>query len=125
MDDSADTVRVTTMHGVKGLEFRAVAVTGVTATALPLMDHVTSPDLDENQHRSDLAAQRSLLYVACTRAREALYVSWHGDPSPVPFPSGDPGRVPLPRQARAPRRAGTCCKAGGPPPTPELSTGSW
>ena len=82
VDDSADAVRVTTMHGVKGLEFREVAVTGVTATALPLMDHVTSPDLDENQHRSDLAAQRSLLYVACTRAREALYVSWHGDPSP-------------------------------------------
>ncbi|GAA3965783.1 AAA family ATPase [Thermobifida alba] len=82
VDDSADTVRVTTMHGVKGLEFRAVAVTGVTASALPLMDHVTSPDLDENQHRSDLAAQRSLLYVACTRAREELYVSWHGEPSP-------------------------------------------
>ncbi len=82
VDDSADAVRVTTMHGVKGLEFRAVAVTGVTAAALPLMEHVTSPDLDENQHRSDLAAQRSLLYVACTRAREALYVSWHGEPSP-------------------------------------------
>src|SRR5690606_38829215 len=80
--DEAGSVRVTTMHGVKGLEFRAVAVTGATAAALPLMDHVTSPDIDENQHRADLDAQRSLLYVACTRARERLYVSWHGEPSP-------------------------------------------
>ncbi|MFW5419954.1 AAA family ATPase [Nocardiopsis sp. CNT-189] len=80
--DEAGSVRVTTMHGVKGLEFRAVAVTGATASALPLMDHVTAPDIDENQHRADLDAQRSLLYVACTRARERLYVSWHGDPSP-------------------------------------------
>jgi ATP-dependent exoDNAse (exonuclease V) beta subunit len=46
------------------------------------MDHVTSADLDENQHRADLDAQRSLLYVACTRAREHLYVTWHGAPSP-------------------------------------------
>ncbi|WP_067966856.1 3'-5' exonuclease [Nocardiopsis trehalosi] len=80
--DAAGTVRVTTMHGVKGLEFRAVAVSGITADALPQMDHVTSADLDENQHRADLDAQRSLLYVACTRAREHLYVTWHGAPSP-------------------------------------------
>ncbi|MFC4562818.1 UvrD-helicase domain-containing protein [Nocardiopsis mangrovi] len=80
--DAAGTVRVTTMHGVKGLEFRAVAVTGATATALPQMDHVTSADLDEHQHQADLDAQRSLLYVACTRAREHLYISWHGTPSP-------------------------------------------
>ncbi|CAM3795437.1 ATP-dependent helicase [Nocardiopsis rhodophaea] len=79
--DATGSVRVTTMHGVKGLEFRAIAVTGVTADALPQMDHVTSADLDEHQHLADLDAQRSLLYVACTRAREALYVSWHGQPS--------------------------------------------
>ncbi|GAB3489820.1 UvrD-helicase domain-containing protein [Nocardiopsis coralliicola] len=82
VDERTAGVRVTTMHGVKGLEFRAVAVTGATASALPLMEHVTSAGLDENQHRSDLDAQRSLLYVACTRARERLAVSWHGTPSP-------------------------------------------
>ncbi|MGI5120679.1 3'-5' exonuclease [Marinactinospora thermotolerans] len=80
--DTTGTVRVTTMHGVKGLEFRAVAVVGVTAEALPRMDHVTPLEVDEHQHEADLAAQRSLLYVACTRARESLYVSWHGRPSP-------------------------------------------
>ncbi|MDA2814606.1 AAA family ATPase [Nocardiopsis sp. RSe5-2] len=80
--DAAGSVRVTTMHGAKGLEFRAVAVTGATAASLPFMDHVTPAEQDENQHRADLEAQRSLLYVACTRARERLYVSWHGTPSP-------------------------------------------
>ncbi|TQN32516.1 UvrD-like helicase family protein [Haloactinospora alba] len=88
--EATHAVRVTTMHGVKGLEFRAVAVSGVTATALPQMDAVTSPELDERQHRSDLDTQRALLYVACTRAREQLYVSWHGEPSPFlpPVPDG-------------------------------------
>ncbi|MFD0775003.1 UvrD-helicase domain-containing protein, partial [Streptomonospora algeriensis] len=80
--DGAQSVRVTTMHGVKGLEFRAVAVFAATADALPQLERVTSAALDENQHQADLDAQRSLLYVACTRARERLYVSWHGTPSP-------------------------------------------
>ncbi|WP_461001737.1 UvrD-helicase domain-containing protein, partial [Streptomonospora sediminis] len=80
--DTAHSVRVTTMHGVKGLEFRAIAVFAATADALPQLDRVTSAALDENQHQADLDAQRSLLYVACTRARERLYVSWHGTPSP-------------------------------------------
>lgn len=26
--------------------------------------------------------ERCLLFVACTRARERLQVSWHGEPSP-------------------------------------------
>ncbi|MBB4930065.1 superfamily I DNA/RNA helicase [Lipingzhangella halophila] len=82
VNDTAHGVRVTTMHGVKGLEFRAVAVFGATAEALPQLDHVTSAELDEHQHQADIDAQRSLLYVACTRARESLYVSWHGEPSP-------------------------------------------
>ncbi|NYI95728.1 superfamily I DNA/RNA helicase [Streptomonospora nanhaiensis] len=80
--DTAHAVRVTTMHGVKGLEFRAIAVFAATADALPQTDHLTDPALDENQRRAELDAQRSLLYVACTRARERLYVSWHGAPSP-------------------------------------------
>nr|WP_255430069.1 3'-5' exonuclease [Streptomonospora sp. PA3] len=80
--DTPQSVRVTTMHGVKGLEFRAVAVFAATAETLPQLDYVTSAALDENQHQADLDAQRSLLYVACTRARERLYVSWHGTPSP-------------------------------------------
>ena len=96
--DTANAVRVTTMHGVKGLEFRAVAVSGATADALPQMDRVTSADIDEHQYQADLDAQRSLLYVACTRAREHLYVSWHGAPSRfLPLhPPAKPVRKPSP-----------------------------
>ncbi|MEU9942639.1 UvrD-helicase domain-containing protein [Streptomyces lavendulae] len=74
-------VRLATMHAMKGLEFRCVAVVGVTAGALPFGREVTPASVDALQHESDLLRERCLLFVACTRAREALYVSWSGLPS--------------------------------------------
>ncbi|MEV4439369.1 UvrD-helicase domain-containing protein [Streptomyces sp. NPDC049577] len=74
-------VRLATMHAMKGLEFRCVAVLGVTATALPFAREVTPAAVDPLQHDSDMLRERCLLFVACTRAREALYVSWTGEPS--------------------------------------------
>ncbi|MBA2946507.1 UvrD-helicase domain-containing protein [Streptomyces himalayensis] len=73
-----DGVRLATMHAMKGLEFRCVAVLGVTASALPFAREVTPVDVDALQHDSDLLRERCLLFVACTRAREALAVSWSG-----------------------------------------------
>lgn len=80
-DPSADGVRIATMHAMKGLEFRCVAVIGVNDRAFPLEAAVTPADLDRMQHEVDMLAERSLLFVACTRARDDLYVSWHGKPS--------------------------------------------
>jgi superfamily I DNA/RNA helicase len=77
-----DGVRLATMHAMKGLEFRCVAVVGVTAKAVPLARDVTPPDVDRMQHDSDMLRERCLLFVACTRAREALHVSWSGMASP-------------------------------------------
>ncbi|MFF4387848.1 UvrD-helicase domain-containing protein [Streptomyces sp. NPDC001552] len=74
-------VRLATMHSMKGLEFRCVAVLGVTASALPFGREVTPAEVDALQHDSDLLRERCLLFVACTRAREALQVSWSGRPS--------------------------------------------
>ncbi|MFH9706519.1 UvrD-helicase domain-containing protein [Streptomyces luteogriseus] len=74
-------VRVATMHAMKGLEFRCVAVVGVTANALPFAPQVTPADEDAVQHRSDLLAEHCLLFVACTRARDALAISWSGERS--------------------------------------------
>ncbi|MFF4383492.1 UvrD-helicase domain-containing protein [Kitasatospora sp. NPDC001547] len=74
-------VRVGTMHRMKGLEFRCVAVVGVSDGLLPMPGAVTPQDTDPLQHREDLSSELSLLFVACTRAREALLVSWHGTPS--------------------------------------------
>ncbi|NYI04159.1 UvrD-helicase domain-containing protein [Allostreptomyces psammosilenae] len=80
-------VRIATMHAMKGLEFRCVAVAGVTAAALPAPKAITPPELDPLQHEADLLAERCLLFVACTRAREALHVSYSGTPSPfLPLP---------------------------------------
>ncbi|MGC9437995.1 UvrD-helicase domain-containing protein [Streptomyces sp. WG5] len=76
-----DGVRLATMHAMKGLEFRCVAVLGVTAGAVPFTREVTPAAVDALQHDSDLLRERCLLFVACTRAREALAVSWSGTAS--------------------------------------------
>ncbi|MGW0960712.1 UvrD-helicase domain-containing protein [Streptomyces gelaticus] len=77
----ADAVQVGTMHSFKGLEFRCVAVIGVSEGALPYPRAVTPAGIDRLQHESDLLAERCLLFVACTRARDGLHVSWSGTPS--------------------------------------------
>ncbi|MYS52787.1 AAA family ATPase, partial [Streptomyces sp. SID6013] len=77
-----DGVRLATMHAMKGLEFRCVAVLGVTAGAVPFAREVTPASVDSLQHDSDLMRERCLLFVACTRAREALAVTWSGAGSP-------------------------------------------
>lgn len=74
-------VRVATMHAMKGLEFRCVAVVGVTSSVLPFAPQVTPAEEDAVQHRSDLLAEHCLLFVACTRARDALAISWSGQRS--------------------------------------------
>jgi superfamily I DNA/RNA helicase len=74
-------VQIGTMHAFKGLEFRCVAVIGVSSVALPNPRAVTPIDVDRLQHEADLLAERCLLFVACTRARDGLYVSWWGEPS--------------------------------------------
>ncbi|MFJ8042137.1 UvrD-helicase domain-containing protein [Kitasatospora sp. NPDC096147] len=74
-------VRIASMHAMKGLEFRCVAVLGVSAAAFPYPPAVTPVEVDRLQHDSDLLAERCLLFVACTRAREALSVSWNGTAS--------------------------------------------
>jgi len=95
----ADAVQVGTMHAFKGLEIRGVAVIGVGAGALPYPKAVTPLEVDRLQHAADLLAERCLLFVACTRARDDLYVSWSGEPSaflveaeniPSPTPSEAP-----------------------------------
>jgi superfamily I DNA/RNA helicase len=55
---------------------------GVTARAVPFEKEVTPAEVDQVQHDSDLLRERCLLFVASTRAREALHVSWSGAPSP-------------------------------------------
>lgn len=76
-------VRLVTTHSMKGLEFRAVAVLGVKDGTFPLSKGVTPAEVDQMQHESDILRERCLLFVACTRARESLAVSWSGAQSPL------------------------------------------
>lgn len=64
-----------TAHSAKGLEFRAVAVVGVTATHFP--SYATMKEIGDPAEREMREHQeRRLLYTVCTRPRERLYVSW-------------------------------------------------
>jgi len=78
-----DGVRVATMHRMKGLEFQCLAVVGLDAGLLPAPHAITSAAEDPHAHRQDLQRERCLLFVAMTRARDVLYLSHSGSPSPL------------------------------------------
>ncbi|QVQ53166.1 AAA family ATPase [Spiractinospora alimapuensis] len=80
--EPSESIAVGTMHRMKGLEFRCLAVVGAGADHLPAPRSLTSEAQDSGAHARDLLRERCLLYVACTRARERLSVTWHGAPSP-------------------------------------------
>ena len=75
-------VQTMTMHRMKGLEFRCVAVIGAGENHLPDPHSIRSAEDDEIAHAHDMQRECCTLYVACTRARELLYLSWHGNASP-------------------------------------------
>lgn len=74
-------VALGTMHRAKGLEFRAVAVVGCREGVLPL-DKALRDAADPAEQGEALERERRLFYVACTRARERLLVTWCGQRSP-------------------------------------------
>lgn len=76
-----DGVYVATMHRMKGLEFQCIAVVGLEAGVLPAPNALTSAAEDPHAHQQDLQRERCLLFVALTRARDVLYLSYGGTPS--------------------------------------------
>ncbi|MFJ7590902.1 3'-5' exonuclease [Streptomyces sp. NPDC097617] len=79
--DPDEGVHVMTMHRIKGLEYRAVAIVGAGAQQMPLPSAITLEREDRLQHAADLRREQSLLFVSATRAREQLSISWSGRPS--------------------------------------------
>lgn len=60
-----DTLRLTTIHQSKGLEFPIVFLIGLADGLLPLTRAIDEGDVEE---------ERRLFYVACTRAENTLYL---------------------------------------------------
>jgi superfamily I DNA/RNA helicase len=66
---------------MKGHEFRCVAIVDASEGQVPSPYALTPEAVDPTEHANDLKQERSLLYVACTRARDDLRISWSGAPS--------------------------------------------
>jgi len=69
-----DGVAITAMHGAKGLEFRAVCVMACDEDVLPDPTRLAAIG-DVAELEAAYEAERHLLYVACTRARDRLLVT--------------------------------------------------
>lgn len=67
-DPDADSVKLMTIHAAKGLEFKCVFVGGIEETLFPNAMSINS--------REELEEERRLFYVAVTRAKEKLWLSY-------------------------------------------------
>lgn len=81
-------VHVGTMYRFKGLEYRRMIIAGVSDGLVPRSTVDAWERTDRLRHRRELQRARSLLFVAATRARDALTISWHGEPSRFLHPLG-------------------------------------
>ena len=67
-------ISIATMHLSKGLEYRAVAVIACDDEVLPLQERIETV-ADDSDLEEVYETERHLLYVACTRARDFLWIS--------------------------------------------------
>lgn len=77
---ASDAVHLATMHRAKGLEYKCVLVLDCAATALPNRTAMRSYS-DPADREAAERREGQLLYVAMTRARDRLAVTWNGEPS--------------------------------------------
>ena len=73
-------VKVGTFHRAKGLEFKVVFILGLTKGRFP---SARRRGQSETEHEENTALQVSQLFVAMTRARDALFLLYDGEPSEV------------------------------------------
>lgn len=74
VEDRTGCVSIGTMHLAKGLEFRAVVVMACDDDILPDQGRIEAV-ADETELDEVYDTERHLFYVACTRARERLFVT--------------------------------------------------
>lgn len=76
---------VMTMHRAKGLEFTHVLLFGIHEGSVPRA--MKEYEISEQDRMDAMLRERSLVYVAATRARDVLAVTWSGNRS-VLLPQG-------------------------------------
>jgi DNA helicase-2/ATP-dependent DNA helicase PcrA len=82
--EQADGVRISTIHGAKGLEWCHVFVPTVSQGKIPCRERTDRFELPAELAEGELAGapgdhieeERRLLYVAVTRAKDTLWLSW-------------------------------------------------
>lgn len=82
LDDNPATsghVQVLTMHRSKGMEFSRVILAGIDESHVP--SRSVTKSVPEEEQAEALLRERSLLYVAASRARDELVVTWSGKKS--------------------------------------------
>lgn len=76
-DFNNDSIKLVTMHSIKGLEFKVVIIIGLNGKIMPL-NSIANEFEDEDVIES---RDRKLLYVGMTRATELLFITSDGKPS--------------------------------------------
>ena len=69
-DFASDTVKLVTMHSIKGLEFKVIFLIDLNDGVIP---NDRMYDLDDED--TLISEERKLLYVGMTRSNELLYMS--------------------------------------------------
>ncbi len=84
-----DAVHVGTLHRFKGLEYQRMVLAGICDGVIPGPHAEEFRVSDPLRYQRQIKQARSLLFVAATRARDSLVISWHGKPS-VFLPAANP-----------------------------------
>ncbi|WP_329238999.1 AAA family ATPase [Streptomyces sp. NBC_01460] len=73
-----DAVRIGTMYRFKGLEFQRVFLTSVSDGQIPHQRIEQHRPANPDRYRQEEQRARSLVFVAATRARDELVITWNG-----------------------------------------------
>jgi superfamily I DNA/RNA helicase/mRNA-degrading endonuclease RelE of RelBE toxin-antitoxin system len=79
--DGRGEIHIGTMHRFKGLEYERLAVIGVSDNVIPRPAVHRYRTQDPVRYERELRKARALLFVAVTRARDTLTITWHGQRS--------------------------------------------
>jgi superfamily I DNA/RNA helicase len=88
-ETTGDKPLVLTMHKSKGLEFSRVVLFDISRDSMPAAWMLKG--VAEEETADILLRERSLLYVAASRARDEVVISWQGQASELLSGTGDAG----------------------------------